>query len=97
VIKAGMRDVIMGDHGTGRAARIDGLDYSGKTGTAQFRSGEHTVFQSWIIAYAPSSKPRFAVTITLDMADAAAISVGPKMKRLIEGLLSLPAAEGRGA
>lgn len=94
VVRDGMRDVIMGDHGTGRGARVAGLDYSAKTGTAQFRSGDHTSFRAWMIAYAPSARPRYAVTVTLDVADAAGLSCAPRMKRLMEGLFALPPAEG---
>ena len=95
IVRAGMVDVVMSEHGTGRAARVPGLEYAAKTGTAQHRSGEHTEFQAWMIAYAPAVKPRFAVAIVLDRADAAALSIGPKMKALMEGLFAPPPpAEG---
>jgi penicillin-binding protein 2 len=96
VIRAGMRDVVMSPQGTGRAARVEGLDYAAKTGTAQIRSRDHTNFQAWMVAYAPAQNPRFAIALVLDLADPAALSIGPKMKRLLEGLFALPPGEIEG-
>jgi peptidoglycan glycosyltransferase len=47
--------------GTGRAARIDGVQVAGKTGTAQVSAGvpDHT----WFIGFAPANDPQIAVAV----------------------------------
>ena len=47
--------------GTGRAARIDGVQVAGKTGTAQVSEGvpDHT----WFIGFAPANDPQIAVAV----------------------------------
>ena len=47
--------------GSGRAARIDGVEVAGKTGTAQVRAdvADHT----WFMGFAPADDPQVAVAV----------------------------------
>ncbi|HVD27348.1 MAG TPA: penicillin-binding transpeptidase domain-containing protein, partial [Mycobacteriales bacterium] len=45
--------------GTGRRARIDGVQVAGKTGTAENSADDH----SWFIGFAPADDPKIAVAI----------------------------------
>ncbi|HEC09221.1 MAG TPA: penicillin-binding protein 2 [Acidimicrobiales bacterium] len=47
--------------GTARRLRIEGVRVAGKTGTAEFGSGENT--HAWIVAFAPVEDPRVAVVV----------------------------------
>ena len=47
--------------GTARRLQIDGVRVAGKTGTAEFGSGENT--HAWIVAFAPVEDPRVAVAV----------------------------------
>jgi peptidoglycan glycosyltransferase len=47
------------DHGTGRKARIDGVEVAGKTGTAQNAGPDH----NWFIGFAPAADPKIAVAV----------------------------------
>jgi peptidoglycan glycosyltransferase len=47
------------DHGTGKKARIDGVEVAGKTGTAQNAGPDH----NWFIGFAPAADPKIAVAV----------------------------------
>lgn len=57
---AGMRKAVLG--GTCRAANIPGYEVCGKTGTAQNRGHDHSVF----MGFAPMDKPRIAVSVYVE-------------------------------
>src|SRR5262249_23050981 len=63
-VRAGMRDVVMTDRGTGKAARVRGVEVAGKTGTAQAvalggsnRRARRSRDHAWFIAFAPVANP----------------------------------------
>ena len=60
----GMFDVVHVAGGTGRRARVDGLDVCGKTGTAQNNRDDHSVF----IAFAPKDNPKIALAVYVENA-----------------------------
>jgi penicillin-binding protein A len=47
--------------GSGRAARISGMDVAGKTGTAQVREG--VADHNWFMGFAPADDPQIAVAV----------------------------------
>ncbi|MFL6097190.1 MAG: penicillin-binding transpeptidase domain-containing protein, partial [Blastococcus sp.] len=47
------------NNGTGRRARIDGVQVAGKTGTAENAGEDH----SWFIGFAPAADPKIAVAV----------------------------------
>ena len=47
------------DNGSGRAARIPGIDVAGKTGTAENAGPDH----NWFVGFAPAQDPRIAVAV----------------------------------
>jgi peptidoglycan glycosyltransferase len=47
------------EKGTGRKARIDGVQVAGKTGTAENSANDH----SWFIGFAPADHPKIAVAV----------------------------------
>ena len=50
--------------GTGRAARIDGVDVAGKTGTAE--TGQGTPPHAWFVSFAPADDPVVAVAVVVE-------------------------------
>jgi cell division protein FtsI/penicillin-binding protein 2 len=94
-VREGMYDVIMAEDGTGRHARINGLKFAGKTGTAEYgpkeKGGKHT----WMIAFAPFDQPQYAVAILIEDGDSGGSTVGPRMKILMQGLYEKMKREGR--
>lgn len=55
------------ERGTGTAARIDGVDVAGKTGTAQ--TGEGRPPTVWFTGFAPAEAPEVAVAVVIADAD----------------------------
>jgi peptidoglycan glycosyltransferase len=50
--------------GTGTAARIEGVDVAGKTGTAQTVEGANP--HTWFIAFAPADDPQIAIAVIVE-------------------------------
>ena len=48
-------------NGTGRKARIDGVQVAGKTGTAE--TGTDAPDHNWFIGFAPADDPQIAVAV----------------------------------
>lgn len=59
-IVEGMRNAVLG--GTCRAANIPGIEVCGKTGTAQNRGHDHSVF----MGFAPMDKPKIAIAVYVE-------------------------------
>lgn len=59
-IVEGMRAAVLG--GTCRAANIPGIEVCGKTGTAQNRGHDHSVF----MGFAPMNKPKIAIAVYVE-------------------------------
>lgn len=57
-----MVDVV--ENGTGKAARIQGVDVAGKTGTAE--TGTDTPPHSWFVGFAPANDPTIAVAVLVE-------------------------------
>jgi penicillin-binding protein A len=53
------------EEGTGTAAALSGVQVAGKTGTAEVGANREFT-QPWFIAFAPVSKPRMAIAVTLE-------------------------------
>ncbi|HZP42364.1 MAG TPA: penicillin-binding protein 2 [Candidatus Binatia bacterium] len=75
-IRSAMRDVVMADRGTGKKARVPGIEVAGKTGTAQ-AVGEANVAQrdartrrdhAWFVAFAPVDEPEIAIAALVEHA-----------------------------
>jgi len=74
-IKSGMRDVVMSDRGTGKRARVAGVEVAGKTGTSQVVSLAESNKKSrgsrdhaWFIAFAPVENPEIAISVLVEHA-----------------------------
>lgn len=71
-LKALLRHAV--DHGTGQAARIDGYEVAGKTGTAQKidakrKEYSETRFVASFIGFFPASAPRYVMAVVIDEPD----------------------------
>lgn len=75
-VRDAMRDVVMTERGTGKKARVAGVEVAGKTGTAQ-SVGEADAAQrdartrrdhAWFIAFAPVDHPEIAVAALVEHA-----------------------------
>lgn len=79
----GMYDVVHEAGGTARRANIADIAVCGKTGTAQNKGVDHSVF----IAYAPADNPKIAVAVYVENAGAGGVWAAPIASLVIEKYL----------
>lgn len=97
VIREGMRETVMGSFGTARSARIEGLVWAGKTGTAQYGPpGQISKYRSWMIAFAPYDNPQVAVVVLVDEGKGSGVDAVPRMHDVISTLFRMNFGRGRG-
>lgn len=66
-VQQGLADVI--SHGTGRRVLGSAVAAAGKTGTAEYGSGQQLKRHAWMIAYAPVTEPTVAMAVVIEDAD----------------------------
>ena len=72
------------EHGTGRVARLEGIEVCGKTGTSQNKKGgDHSLF----IAFAPRINPKIAIAVVVENGIWGARAAAPIAALLIEKYL----------
>ena len=89
LVRKGMHDVVMSDTGTGRHAAPGGLEFAGKTGTAEFGPKDARLRHAWMIVFAPFNQPRYAITMLVDEGVSGGETVAPRMRQLLGGLIAL--------
>ncbi len=65
-VREGMRRVVAGDGGTGRAARVPGVQVAGKTGSAQRRPSDPKT-HAWFTCFAPAEKPKYVCAVLVEL------------------------------
>jgi penicillin-binding protein 2 len=94
VIRKGMWKVVNDPSGTGKGARITGVEVAGKTGTAQnWRLDEkrvkHDDNHTWFISFAPYKDPKFAVAVLVQNGKSGGSCAAPVARRVLEQCLAL--------
>ena len=96
IIKEGLWNVVNNKKGTAWIAHIEGLDISGKTGTAQVvgRSKERGLSEeelshrlkshAWFVAYAPSADPKIAVSVMVEHGSHGSSAAAPIAREVIK-------------
>lgn len=102
IIKTALYHTVNSSGGTGYSSRINynSIEMSGKTGTAQVRGKKNTddnlnsINISWFnrnhaifSGYAPSDKPKFAITVYYDHGGGGGASAAPIAKKIMEDVL----------
>ena len=64
IIRAGLFDAVNGPTGTGQNAKVNGLDISGKTGTAQ--AGPSRESHAWFIGFLPFNEPLISLVVFIE-------------------------------
>ena len=100
LVKKGMWEAVNAASGTAWTARIDGMQISGKTGTAQVVSrkedeaepevdlADHLKPHAWFTAFAPRDDPLLAVTVIVENGGDGARAAAPIAKELFRLYLS---------
>ena len=93
MIRRGMWKVVNADAGTGKGARIPGVEVAGKTGTAQFWRTVDGVKQkdnhTWFITFAPYNNPKYAVCTLVQGGKSGGGCAAPVARRILEQSLAL--------
>jgi penicillin-binding protein 2 len=95
IIKRGLYEVVQEDGGTAYSKRLDDIEVSGKTGTAQVHSigavriaNRDKEFQlrdhAWFASYAPSDNPELVVAVFLEHAGHGGSQAGPVAMKIIQ-------------
>ena len=94
IIRKGMWKVVNDPGGTGKSARITGVEVAGKTGTAQNwrldeRRVKHDDNHTWFISFAPYVNPRFACCVLIQNGKSGGSCAAPLARRVLEQCLAL--------
>ena len=98
IVKKGLWEVVNGKSGTARIAGIEGIEISGKTGTAQVFSrktdsenekgrAQHLKSHALFVAYAPSANPKIALSVIVEHGEHGSSAAAPIASELIRAYL----------
>lgn len=98
IVKKGLWEVVNGKSGTARIAGIEGIEISGKTGTAQVFSrktdsenekgrAQHLKSHALFVAYAPSANPKIALSVIVEHGEHGSSAAAPIASELIRTYL----------
>ncbi len=99
IVKKGLWEVVNGKSGTARSVAIEGIEISGKTGTAQVFSrktesenekgrAQHLKSHALFVAYAPSANPKIAISVVVEHGEHGSSAAAPIAGELIREYLS---------
>jgi penicillin-binding protein 2 len=108
IVKKGMWGAVHDGSGTAGAARVEGFDVCGKTGTAQVASkdkaGSKNKDHAWFMSFAPRDKPEICSIVLTEIAGFGGKQSAPRAKEIYEdyyrrtrGLDKEPVAEAASA
>jgi len=93
VVRQGMWKVVNEAGGTGKNARIKGVEVAGKTGTAQFwrQQGREKVKDNhvWFMCFAPYRQPRFSIVVMIQGAKSGGGVAAPVAHKILTECLAL--------
>ncbi|MFO7885565.1 MAG: penicillin-binding protein 2 [Desulfobacteraceae bacterium] len=96
LVKQGLFNVVQGDRGTARGIRLNTVDISGKTGTAQVftiknrdrdrkeKLAYHLRDHAWFVCYAPSEEPEIAVSVLIEHGEHGSTAAAPIAGEIIK-------------
>jgi penicillin-binding protein 2 len=100
LVRQALRDVVEEDSGTGKKARVVGVEIAGKTGTSQvvrmgkqrrksvelpWRHRDH----AWFAAYAPASAPEVALAVLVEHAGSGGAVAAPVAHEVLQRYFDL--------
>ncbi len=86
LLRKGMWMAVNQPGGTAGRARIEDIEVAAKTGTAQAQVDGKASHNSWLIAFAPFDKPKYAVAVLVQHAGSGGKVCGPIAQLILRGL-----------
>lgn len=93
-IRKGMRDVVQAPDGSGRRARVEGMELAAKTGTAEYGAKGSGKKMTWMIAYGPAASAKYAAAFLVEDGASGGSTVSPLVRKFFQRVLD--EVEGRG-
>lgn len=84
LVRKCMGQVVESAGGTGKKARVSGIEVAGKSGTSENPHGDT---HAWFTAFAPADDPRVAVIVLVENGGEGGLVAAPIAKRVIESAL----------
>jgi penicillin-binding protein 2 len=89
MVRRGLWKVVNEDGGTGGAARMQGVQVAGKTGTAQaFTNGKKDTI-AWFCCFAPFDHPKYVVAVMVQGGEHGGSVAGPIATRILQRTLAM--------
>ena len=89
-VRQGMFDVVNSSNGSGRRAKVDGLEIYGKTGSAEFgRKGNLRIY-AWFIAYTRYNGKNYAVAAVVEEGSSGGGVCAPMVGKFLRNYLLTP-------
>jgi len=85
-VRRAMVNVVEAPNGTGKQARVPGIQVGGKTGTAQNPHGED---HAWFISFAPADDPQIALAVLVENAGSGGAIAAPIAREVIKAYLRI--------
>jgi len=86
IVREAMYLVVNGPNGTGKSARVEGVNVAGKTGTAQNPHGND---HAWFIGFAPYENPEIAFAIIVENAGFGGAVAAPIAREIVKKYFEL--------
>ena len=89
VVRGGMHDVVQAENGTGKRARIPGIEMAGKTGSAEYGPPSDRKKHAWMILFAPYREPRYAAALVIEDGVSGGITTAPRMREIMKSIFGV--------
>lgn len=87
--RRGLWKVVNEDGGTGRAARLSGVQVAGKTGTAQAMTEGKKDTIAWFACFAPYDQPKYAIAVMVQGGEHGGSVAAPIATRILSRALAM--------
>lgn len=85
-VRAAMRDDVLDEEGTGKAARVTDFAVCGKTGTAEIKGHGRKDKVTWFASFAPYESPRYTVVVMVESGASGGGTCAPVARQIYEYL-----------
>jgi penicillin-binding protein 2 len=91
-LRRSMVGVVQAPNGTGKQARVPGIEVGGKTGTSQNPHGED---HAWFVAFAPADAPRIVIAVLVENGGSGGAVAAPIAREVLKAYLRVEDSPAR--